>query len=144
MQQRIPMFIGVKNKIVGPLDFKDLFLVGMCGGVIIMLKMIGLTMFYFIILSMATVFVFFSIIFLNPGGRSSVEFFMSLLRFVFKPNIFFWRSPKARAPEDKKKEQMITPPKRSPEQVESPRLKELARSFQAGEQTEEDPDTYLL
>ncbi len=148
MQQQIPQFIEEENKFLGPLSFRQFFVL-LCGaGVIVFIWFIGLVPIYRYLLAGVVGSLTIAIVFLKPGGRPAAAYIASMFRYIFRPHILLWKTQKPAVsplPEKVGREKGGLAGEAAPQEVPPSRLAELAQSFQVEKEKsdEKDPDTYL-
>ncbi|MBI4128791.1 MAG: hypothetical protein HY460_01955 [Parcubacteria group bacterium] len=145
MQYQVPQFIEVESKIVGPVSFRQFFILLLGASLIILYRYFGFTAGVFFLLSVITGVLTLAITFARPGGRSAFGFFIGMLHYALRPTVYFWKTsrPGGAPPNTQPDAQAtpITPHLTTPDS----NLQTIAQSFQLKKQSREsDPDTYLL
>jgi len=103
----VPQFIGVEDKIVGPLTWKQLgWMIGMGAVLLVLFSFFDFTL--FIILGIPIAFLFLVAAFYKPNGFPFTTFVFYLILFLFRPKIAVWKkSP----PKQQNKELKVQQPK---------------------------------
>jgi hypothetical protein len=89
MLVNVPQFIGVEDKIVGPLTAKQLGWLGAGGFIMLILWNIYDTQ-AFIIAAIIDGVVFGALAFYRPYNQSLLTFILSSISFVFRPKVYVW------------------------------------------------------
>lgn len=90
MQFKVPQFIDIEDKIIGPLALKQfLYLVG--GGMLIAFLWTRLTLGVFIIASLPVVLLAAALAFYKVNGRPFIYYIKSLILYLIKPKIYIWK-----------------------------------------------------
>lgn len=90
MQFRVPQFIEIEDKIIGPLTLKQfLYLVGGVGFLVILWLFLNLSA--FILAAIPIGILSFALAFYKPNQRPFVSFLGSLLNYVSKPRLYLWK-----------------------------------------------------
>lgn len=90
-QYQIPQYIGVEDKIVGPFTLKQFFYLLGGGGIVLILYLLGIKIFFLIILSIPIMGLALSLAFVKINNRPFIIYLMSLLNFVIKPRRYLWK-----------------------------------------------------
>lgn len=93
MQYRVPQFIEEESKIAGPFTLKQVFIVGMAGGIIFtMYFSFGeVNMFLFLILSGIIAAVAVAMAFLKIDGRPFTQMMTYFMNFTIMPKLYLWK-----------------------------------------------------
>ena len=90
MQFRVPQFIEIEDKIIGPLTIKQfLYLVGGAG--ILAVFWFYLTLVAFILVSIPVIIFVLTLTFYKVNGRPFVFIISSFIKYITKPRLYLWR-----------------------------------------------------
>lgn len=90
MQFKVPQFIDIEDKIIGPLTLKQfIYLLGGLG-------VIAISWFYFklgvfIIISIPILILSLGLAFFKVNGRPLVSILGSLIKYMTKPKLYLWK-----------------------------------------------------
>jgi len=99
----VPQFIGVEDKIVGPLTWKQLgWMISMGAVLLVVFSYVDTTL--FIILGIPIAFLFLVFAFYRPNGFPFTTFIFYFILFLFRPKVAVWEKtpPKVSYVEPKK------------------------------------------
>jgi len=105
----VPQFIGVEDKIVGPLTWKQLgWMIGMGAMLLVVYSFTDTAL--FIILGIPIAFIFLVFAFYKPNGFPFTTFVFYFILFLFRPKIAVWKkSPPKQQNQEPKVQQPKTP-----------------------------------
>ncbi len=106
MHYQVPQYLDVEDKIIGPLTLKQ-FLILLAGGGIIFLLYNILKLPIFIILSFPVAFITLLIAFYKKDNQKFGKFIANLLSFLGNPNIYTWKKPEPKKPEQEPEPKII-------------------------------------
>jgi len=90
MQFKVPQFVEIEDKIVGPLTIKQfLFLGG--GGALLFVLWLFLTLGAFIVLAIPIGGITAALAFYKPNGQPFIALIGSMIRYLSKPRLYLWR-----------------------------------------------------
>ena len=90
-QYQVPQYIEVEDKVIGPLTLKQFFYILGGGGIVFILYLLGIKIFFLIILAIPILSLALSLAFVKINNRSFLIYLQSLLSFVFKPRRYLWK-----------------------------------------------------
>ena len=90
MQFNIPQFIEVEDKILGPLTFRQFFLVIAVGLGLLFLWYYA-ALWFFLIVALPLAGLTAALIFVKINGRSFGTFLLSWINYWLNPRIYTWR-----------------------------------------------------
>lgn len=90
MQYQVPQFIETEDKIVGPFTLRQFIYVAVGGGISFMLYFSVKPWLWFL-LSVFAVGGSLALAFIKVNGRPLLNFFLSMLSFYWKPQIYLWQ-----------------------------------------------------
>lgn len=94
MQQfKVPQFIELEDKIVGPLTIKQ-FLYLMAGAIILFVSWFFLKLGLFIVIAIPVGAVSFAFAFYKPYGRPLINLIFSFFNYIRKPRLYLWKRNK--------------------------------------------------
>ncbi|MGK2848502.1 MAG: PrgI family protein [Minisyncoccota bacterium] len=92
MMTSVPQFIGVEDKIAGPLTWRQLlWLVCMGAFLLVFFNLFDTSL--FIIVAVPTILLFVTFAFYRPGGFSMTTYTLHMILFLFRPKVFLWERP---------------------------------------------------
>ncbi|MBU1137331.1 PrgI family protein [Patescibacteria group bacterium] len=90
MQFKVPQFIELEDKIVGPLTIKQfLFLAG--GGALLFVLWLVLALGAFIVVAIPIGGIAMALAFYRPNGQPFIFLVISFFNYLFKPKLYLWR-----------------------------------------------------
>ncbi len=90
MRFKVPQFIEMEDKIIGPLTLRQFFyLLG--GGGVLALLWIFFKLGAFIILALPIVAISVALAFYRPNGRSLIGLVGSFFNYLTKPKLYLWK-----------------------------------------------------
>jgi len=93
MRFRVPQFIDIEDKIVGPLTLKQfLYLLGGVGVLAMLWFYLKLTL--FIIIAVPIAILVLGLAFYKVNGRPFVYLLGSLIKYMTKPKLYLWKRGK--------------------------------------------------
>ena len=93
MKFKIPQFIEVEDKVIGPFSLKQFLYLAIGGGILFALWFIvGITVFIIVAMPIAVVALVFA--FYRVNGRPFTAFLTSLFEYLTKPRLYVWRKHK--------------------------------------------------
>lgn len=129
MLVNVPQFIGVEDKIVGPLTAKQLGWLA-AGGIIFLLIWNFMDTQAMILLGTIDIAAFGALAFYRPYNQSLLAFIMSSIYFVFRPKRYVWnrfyQQENASKKQEKKTIQVVQKKERNTE-----RIREVSRILDA-------------
>jgi len=93
MRLKVPRFLDLEDKMIGPLTLKQFLFLIVGGGVSFVIWYL-FNLWAFIIISIPIVGFFGSLAFLKVNGRPFLNFVSSILNFVTKPRLYIWKKEK--------------------------------------------------
>ena len=90
MQFKVPQFIDIEDKIIGPLTLKQ-FLYLMGGAGILTVLWFYLELWLFILIAIPITIIFLGLAFYKINGRPLVYLIGSLIKYLTKPKLYLWR-----------------------------------------------------
>lgn len=90
MQFKVPQFIEVEDKLIGPLTLKQ-FLYLVAGAGLLLMLWFFLTLTAFIIVAIPIGIFCLALAFYKINGRPLVYFLGSLVKYLTKPRLYLWR-----------------------------------------------------
>jgi len=91
MQFKVPQFIEIEDKIIGPLTLKQFFyLAG--GGVLIVFMWYFMKFLVFLFLSVPVAALAISLAFVKINGQPFGRFLLSVIGFAIEPRIYTWKN----------------------------------------------------
>lgn len=127
MMTSVPQYVGVEDKVVGPLTWKQLFwMIGM--GAALMLEYGFFDQGLFFATAIPTVLLFVAFAFYKPNGMPLTSFVYHGVLFFFRPKIAVWERPVLRAPKVVTKQvNAVVSTHTEDKKLSEERLTELAR-----------------
>ena len=90
MQFKVPQFIDIEDKIIGPLTLKQfLYLTGGAG--ILAVIWFYFELWLFILIAIPITIIFLGLAFYKINGRPLVYLIGSLIKYLTKPKLYLWR-----------------------------------------------------
>jgi len=90
MQFKVPQFIELEDKIVGPLTIKQfLYLAGSAG--LLFFVWIFFTLVAFIIIAIPVIIIAVVFAFYKPHGRPFITLVGSFIKYLTKPRLYLWK-----------------------------------------------------
>ena len=90
MQFNVPQFIEMEDKILGPLTFRQFFLV-IIVGLILLFLWYYTVLWFFLLAAIPLAGLTFALIFVKINGRSFASFLRSWINYWLNPRIYIWR-----------------------------------------------------
>ena len=90
MRFKVPQFIELEDKIVGPLTLKQFFYLGGAAGLLFVLWLF-LKLGAFIIVAIPIVALAGALAFYRPNGRPLINTIISWFGYLAKPRLYLWR-----------------------------------------------------
>ncbi|PIW74767.1 MAG: hypothetical protein CO003_00945 [Candidatus Portnoybacteria bacterium CG_4_8_14_3_um_filter_44_15] len=90
MEFKVPQFIELEDKIVGPLTLKQFLFLG-AGGILLFVLWFFLTLGAFIIALIPVAVLSVALAFYKPRGRPSFEMIVLFINYILKPRLYLWK-----------------------------------------------------
>ncbi len=90
MQFKVPQFIDIEDKIIGPLTLKQ-FLYLLAGIGIIAISWFYFKLGLFIVISVPIAVLSLALAFYKVNGRPLISVFGSLIKYLSKPRLYIWK-----------------------------------------------------
>ncbi len=90
MQFKVPQFIDIEDKIIGPLTLKQ-FLYLLAGIGIIAISWFYFKLGLFIVISVPIAVLSLALAFYKVNGRPLINVFGSLIKYLSKPRLYLWK-----------------------------------------------------
>lgn len=90
MRFKVPQFIELEDKIIGPLTLKQ-FLYFLAGGMILFVLWFLLTLSVFIIVTIPVIGIALAFAFYKPHGRPLISSILSFINYIRKPRLYLWK-----------------------------------------------------
>jgi len=93
MQFKVPQFIEIEDKIIGPLTLKQ-FLYLLAGGGILAILWFYLTLGAFLLIAIPIAVLVLGLAFYKVHGRPLIHVLGALFKYFSKPRLYLWRKEK--------------------------------------------------
>ncbi len=93
MRAKVPKFIDIEDKIVGPLTLKQ-FLYFLAGGIFIFIIWFVVKLGAFIIIAILTAVLCLALAFYRPYGQPLIKAIRNMFVFFIKPKLYIWKKDK--------------------------------------------------
>ncbi len=93
MRVKVPQFIDIKDKIIGPLTLRQ-FLFFLAGGIILFILWFVVRLSAFIIIAIPVTVVCLCLAFYRPQGQSLAKVMTNIFVFFIKPKLYTWKKNK--------------------------------------------------
>ncbi len=90
MQFNVPQFIEVEDKILGPLTFRQFFLVVIVG-ILLAVLWYFTQLWFFMLVALPLVVLTVALVFVKINGRSFLSFLRSWIDYWRNPRVYIWR-----------------------------------------------------
>lgn len=90
MQFNVPQFIELEDKILGPLTFRQFFLL-IAAGLFLIFIWYSFQFWFFLAVAIPTVILVLALVFVKINGRSFFSFLNSWISYWLKPRLYVWR-----------------------------------------------------
>ena len=90
MEFKVPQFIELEDKIVGPLTLKQFLFIGGGAGILFVLWFF-LTLGAFIIAAIPIAALSAALAFYKPSGRPFPTMIVSFINYILKPRLYLWK-----------------------------------------------------
>jgi hypothetical protein len=90
MQFKVPQFIEIEDKIIGPLTLKQFFYLG-GGAMLLFILWFFLTLGAFILVALPVAGVSLALAFYKVNGRPLINVLVAMIRYLTKPRLYLWR-----------------------------------------------------
>jgi hypothetical protein len=90
MQFKVPQFIEIEDKIIGPLTLKQ-FLYLLAGAGLLFILWFFLTLGAFLLVAIPVGLISLALAFYKPQGRPFISLIGSLISYLSKPRLYLWR-----------------------------------------------------
>lgn len=122
----VPQFIGVEDKIAGPLTWRQLlWMIGMGAILLTFFNLFDTAL--FIIVAVPTILLFVVFAFYRPNGFPMTTFVFYMFLFLFRPKVSVWERPVKVRPVTQAPAKPNDPLPIGPKHIDRARLAELAR-----------------
>lgn len=93
MKAKVPQFIDIEDKIVGPLTLKQ-FLYFLAGGILIFILWFIVKLGAFIVIVIPIVIICLALAFYHPQGQPLIKTVKNMFYFFIKPKLYTWKKNK--------------------------------------------------
>ncbi len=93
MQAKVPQFIDIKDKIVGPLTLKQ-FLYFLAGGIFLFVLWFVLKLAAFILVAIPIIVICLALAFYHPQGQPLITTIKNMFYFFIRPKLYTWKKDK--------------------------------------------------
>jgi len=93
MQFNVPQYIGIEDKIIGPLTIKQFLCILAGAGIIIVLWFFA-ELWLFLIIAVPIIIFCLMLAFYKFNGRPFINFIGSAFNYLLKPKIYLWKKNK--------------------------------------------------
>lgn len=122
----VPQFIGIEDKIVGPLTWKQLgWMIGMGAVLLTLFSYVDTTLFIVAGIPIALLFLVFA--FYRPNGFSFTTFIFYAFLFLFRPKIAVWKKTPPKLSDREPVKQKVEIPVIAEKRMDREKLIALAR-----------------
>ena len=90
MKFKVPQFIEVEDKVIGPFTLKQFLYMAVGGGILFALWF-AVSIPVFIIIAIPLIALVLTFVFYKVNGRSFSAFLVSLLDYFTKPRLYIWK-----------------------------------------------------
>lgn len=95
MEFKVPQFIEMEDKIIGPLTLKQALFIG-AGAILLFILWFFLTLGAFVIAAIPIAALAAALAFYKPRGRSLPGMIASFVNYILKPRLYLWKKKNER------------------------------------------------